>query len=358
MIWTKSDGLKLQIHELLKLLLENDNSLSSDFYEAAFPQFAEYLPEKMKDGETDHNRSLELAKSLIIDLISISVIQDPYNCKELIDKNEIFPKINQMLEGSKLQHMSLLKFYKCLVNSNYKPFITSMVKLNYADVIPKIWDKIVNKKGLVASVALELFTKIDKNGHFELAKYLCDKFENVKEYLQEAADKFKESQEEITKIEDNIMDGYEDSVDDQKANQAAYLNSLSFKDEEKQESYKKFDFLSQASNDQEEDDGLLIKPKVNGSASPVIQIDSNIFSGLNLKSPSSSKNGTKNILGNLFSHCIDEDYVHKPIEFEKVTIKPKESEETKQEEVAPNSDRQLAPAPPPASLSGMLLSKF
>lgn len=44
---------------------------------------------------------------------------------------------------------------------------------------------------MLGSIALELFSLIDKKELYELAKHLCDKFEVVHPYLKTAAEKFK-----------------------------------------------------------------------------------------------------------------------------------------------------------------------
>jgi hypothetical protein len=47
-----------------------------------------------------------------------------------------------------------------------------MIKLNLCDVIVDIYDKIVNKRNMIGSIALELFLMIDKKEHYDLAKHL------------------------------------------------------------------------------------------------------------------------------------------------------------------------------------------
>ncbi|CAI2378296.1 unnamed protein product [Moneuplotes crassus] len=311
MIKTQNEGLKLQIHELLKFILDNDQSLGSTFYEVSFPLFSEYLPEKYKEDDKEHNTLVDLTKSLIVDIINRNIMEDNYIVSSYLHKHEIFQKVNEMATSdSKIQAMCLLKFYKTLIAINFKPYVTEMIKLNLCDVVAEVYQKIENKKNLIASIAYDLFSLICKKEHYDLAKYLCDKFEVVHPYLKGAADKYKEKVDAAQKEGDNIFDGYEDSAADQKANQEAYMSSLSFREEEKEEQYKKFDFLSQNSSNEPEEDSLLIKPKVSPNNGSKIQIDSNIFKSISSpKSDGNSKGRTKSIL--------DENYVHQPIEFEK-----------------------------------------
>mmetsp|Transcript_33904 Transcript_33904/g.33429 ORF Transcript_33904/g.33429 Transcript_33904/m.33429 type:complete len:139 (+) Transcript_33904:301-717(+) len=131
MIKTQNEGLKLQIHELLKFILDNDQSLGSTFYEVSFPLFSEYLPEKYKEDDKEHNTLVDLTKSLIVDIINRNIMEDNYIVSSYLHKHEIFQKVNEMATSdSKIQSMCLLKFYKTLIAINFKPYVTEMIKLN------------------------------------------------------------------------------------------------------------------------------------------------------------------------------------------------------------------------------------
>ena len=340
MISSDSQGMKLQIHELLKFLLENDNSIGTAFYESSFPAFSKYLSEEMKENDRDHNDLVDLTKSLIVDLINKSIVEDNYNTKGFIDKHDILVKISGMVKfNSKIQNMTILKFYKCLIASNFKPYITEIIKLNLCYVIAEVYEKIENKKNMVASIALDLFNTIEKKEHYDLAKHLCDKYEIVHPFLKNAAEKYKEKvgfyynsnfyqSSEMKKTEDNIFNGYEDSVADEKANQDAYENHIGFGDDEeiKEENYKKFSFLAQNTPIEPEVEEFLIKPRITPNNPPKIVIDSSSFSNIKPAEKTSQEEkgnektksviGTLNILKEASKYVfIDENYVHKPIEF-------------------------------------------
>jgi hypothetical protein len=56
--------------------------------------------------------------------------------------------------------------------TNFKPYVHEMIKLGLCDVIVEIYDKIINKRNMIGSIALELFLMIDKKEHYDLAKHL------------------------------------------------------------------------------------------------------------------------------------------------------------------------------------------
>lgn len=191
MLKCDSQGLKLQIHELLKSLLENDQNLGTVFYEAWFKWFAEFLPKPYDTEDREEHDLVDLTKSLILDIVNRCISEDNYNCKGYIDKYDFLVQVNKMaLWNSKIQNMWILKFYKCLIMTNFKPYVNEMIKLNLCDVIVDIYDKIINKRNMIGSIALELFLMIDKKEHYDLAKHLWDKYEIVQPYLSKAADKY------------------------------------------------------------------------------------------------------------------------------------------------------------------------
>lgn len=132
LISSNCPGLKLQIHELLKFILESDNNLGVMFYQASFPIFSEYLPKELIENDKEGNDLIDLTKSLIIDIINKSIMEDNYNVKGYIDTFDIIAKVNKMAKcNSKIQNMSILKFYKSLITTNFKHYVTEIMKLNF-----------------------------------------------------------------------------------------------------------------------------------------------------------------------------------------------------------------------------------
>jgi len=184
-----SQGLKLQIHELLKFLLESDNNIFATFYDISFKAFAAYLILEPKENDREFNDNMDFTKCLAVDIINKSLVDDNFNSRQYMLKYNLINSINTLAKfESKLCNMSVIKFYKSLLLTGYKPYSSEMIKENLLDSVVNIFDKIVNKRNMIASIVLELFHIIDKKNLHELAKHLCDKHEIVKPFLQKWAD--------------------------------------------------------------------------------------------------------------------------------------------------------------------------
>lgn len=189
MISCQSQGLMLQIHELIKYLLESDNAICNTFYEISYKKFSDFLNEEYKSQEREEVELADLAKSLAVDIINKSILD--YNARNYLQNYNVIDSVNNMYKlNSKVLNMSIIKFHKTLLVSNFMPYITQMIKLNLLDSVVDIFDKITNKKNLIASIVLDLFATIDKKGYHELAKHLCDRHEIVKPFLKNCADQF------------------------------------------------------------------------------------------------------------------------------------------------------------------------
>ena len=124
---------------------------------------------------------------------------------------------------------------------------------------------------------------------------------------------------EPKKQEDMIFNQYEDSIEDEKANQEAFERSIQFSDENKDERFKKLSFLNSRSSEDPEEEFTLVKPPIDVHKSPKIEIENSFLNAIQKgKSGSSPKQHKRGIIGSAdLLTLIDEDYQHKPIEFEK-----------------------------------------
>lgn len=293
---TTSQGLKLQIHELIKYLLESDNSICSTFYEISFAKFAQYLSSPSNGSSKDWNDLGDLGKSLAVDIINKSIIDDNYNARSYLQKYDLIRIVNQLAQyPSKILHMWVLKFHKALLMCSFMPYVTQMIKLDLLEPVVKIWDQIDNKKNMIASIVRDLWVTIDKKEYAELARHLCDKYAQVRPFLSECAAKFQPKVgspvlflqiQEVKKQGDDLMfNGYEDSIEDEKANDEAYKRSINFGDEAKEDRFKKLAFLTSRSQEEPEDEYLL-KPRIQPNQPPKIEIETNSFRSLNKDSNS------------------------------------------------------------------------
>jgi hypothetical protein len=150
-----SQGLKLQIHELLKFLLESDTNIFSTFYDIAFKGFSDYFLKEPVENDKETNDNMDLTKSLAVDIVNKSIIDDNFNARTYVLKYDIIENINKMgVFESKLWNMSIIKFHKSLILTGFKPYISEMIKLNLLDIVVQIYDKIENKKNMIASRAI------------------------------------------------------------------------------------------------------------------------------------------------------------------------------------------------------------
>jgi hypothetical protein len=126
-----------------------------------------------------------------------------------------------------------------------------------------------------------------------------------------------------------MFNQFEDSVEDEKANQEAFERAMHFSEENKENRFKKLSFLNNKAPEEPEDEFSLVKPTVDLNHSPKIEIDDNFMKDVNNDKDDSGidiqklHNGSRSILGKSHFHplnnqdYIDEEYDHKPIEFTK-----------------------------------------
>jgi hypothetical protein len=125
---------------------------------------------------------------------------------------------------------------------------------------------------------------------------------------------------DVKKPDDMLFNGYEDSVEDEKANQEAYERSIKFSEQSEEERLKKLSFLTEQLIEEPQEE-FLIKPRIGPPTSPKIEIETNLFTSVDKVANSfETDNKSKSILGilNMVTHqTLDEDFVQKPIEFTK-----------------------------------------
>ena len=163
LLWWNSQGIKLQIHEIIKFLLESDTSITSTFYELGFKMFSDYFTKEYIENNYDYNESVDFSKSLAIDIINKAIIDDNYNAKMYIDRYNIIEGINKLYSfKSKLLNIGIVKFHKSLIATGFKPYVTHMIKNNSLESVIDIYEKNPNKRNMIGSIILELFSMIEK----------------------------------------------------------------------------------------------------------------------------------------------------------------------------------------------------
>ena len=163
MLKTDWQGIKLQIHELLKFLFENDNGVISVFYEVGFKLFAESFTKEYHENDKEHNDAMDFSRSLALEIISRAIFEDNYNVKMYLDRYKLFDGINTLVQcKNKLLNIGILKIYKSMILCGFKPYITLMIKENYLDTVINIYENNPNKKNMISSIVLEIFSIIEK----------------------------------------------------------------------------------------------------------------------------------------------------------------------------------------------------
>jgi hypothetical protein len=121
---------------------------------------------------------------------------------------------------------------------------------------------------------------------------------------------------DVNKPDDMLFNGYEDSVEDEKANQEAYERSIKFKNQSEEERLKKLSLLTEQQKEEPQEE-FLIKPRIGPSCSPKFQIETNLFTSVDKSTTPDKSKSILGILNPIKFLILDEDYVHKPIEFTK-----------------------------------------
>ena len=328
MLNTSSQGIKLQIHELIKFLFESDSGVTSVFYEIGFKLFSENFSQDYKEKDAEWNESADFSRSLALEIICKAITEDNYNAKVYLERYTMFEAINKLSEcKNKLLNIGIIKFYKALISCGFKPYVTHMIKYDRLDTVVGIYDQNVNKKNMIGSIILELYATIEKKSLFDLAKHLFDKHESCKPFLEKAAEQYQPKPAETpnrnpdyqigTERDDLMFNGYEDSVEDEKANQEAFERSQNFieSDQDREAKLKKLSFFKNRTTEEESDPYPLIRTaEPVQDSSPKIVIENQIFSSIKTSEKSEDnplyESGSKELIG-------ADNFDSKPIEFTK-----------------------------------------
>ena len=124
--------------------------------------------------------------------------------------------------------------------------------------------------------------------HSELARHLCEKYESVHPYLKNFADQHQPKTDmnlidsafpiknDVKKQDDLMFNGFDDSLEDEKANQEAFERSQLLCGKQR-EHEQKISFLNSLNSGLADDDYSLIKTNVNRSPNSKIVIDNSFM---------------------------------------------------------------------------------
>ena len=192
MLESEYQSVKLQIHEFIKFLLDSGDSLILSYiYDYGFTLIWDFFWTEEKEGDNEYNNNICLAKSLGIDIINKALTEDNYNVKNHVSSLGLIERIWDLDRfNNKLLNIGIVKFYKTLISTTFKPYITKIIQSECLDSVIKIYENLPNRRNMTGSIVLELFSKINRNEYYQLAKFLCDKHEVVRPFLKDCASKY------------------------------------------------------------------------------------------------------------------------------------------------------------------------
>jgi hypothetical protein len=143
MLDTRDQGMKLQLHEFLKTLLENE--FNDVFYQNGFSAISEFLkPEEKKEGEstlvesvsTEDAKHVNFSQNLAIDLINKCVSEDNFRAKTHLQSHALMEKIAGLAsQKSKYLNVGVVKFFKAMLSTGFIPYANHFIKTNLLDCI-------------------------------------------------------------------------------------------------------------------------------------------------------------------------------------------------------------------------------
>jgi len=144
MIETTDYGLKLQLYEFMKTLIEND--FCELFYENSLKIIAQLLsldlPSDSKLQLNIDEESLVQSWILTLDLINKCILEQNFSIKAHLDKLQIFKIVSEMVQFNNwLINVYVAKFFKCMLASGFKPYVSLLTKQNLLDpLIQQLWN--------------------------------------------------------------------------------------------------------------------------------------------------------------------------------------------------------------------------
>ena len=133
------------------------------FYEVGFKLFADNFTKEYRENDKEHNDAMDFSRSLALEIISRAIFEDNYNVKMYLDRYKLVDGINTLVQcKNKLLNIGILKIYKSMILCGFKPYITLMIKENYLDTVISIYENNPNKRNMISSIVLEIFSIIEK----------------------------------------------------------------------------------------------------------------------------------------------------------------------------------------------------
>jgi hypothetical protein len=225
LIYSHDQGLKLQIAEFFKALMENAEQrnimgFKDQFYAVCMNQFAKFFAadheidiETMAENlsleeqddfiakATDFNRSLEFSKSAVLEIITKSSQLHSLRFRPFMVRTEMLHSIMKTKKlNSKLLNLQIVRVYKQTIKNKEDSLLRYLNKIGMHELAIDFMQQNGGKKNMMHSLFLDIFSFLTKNPSKKVQKYLMDKRGDV---IREFAKKEKIIQQFIDIVDNN-----------------------------------------------------------------------------------------------------------------------------------------------------------
>jgi len=190
MLFAFEQGIKVQVFEFFKQLLDNEQTekkveFNDLFYKESLSQFLSFLtsaedlsPEvssslelPVRDAAVDsqaakieaYNRSLDYSRFLVVQLLTKCAQEHAFRFRIFAVQQEVIEKVSRLQRfNSRLLNLWIVKFYKAIIKAKDEAFVNYLTKKNLLKTISDIFIENPNKGNLLGSSILELFDYLSK----------------------------------------------------------------------------------------------------------------------------------------------------------------------------------------------------
>ena len=197
MLYSFEYGIKTQVFEFIKALLDNENTdkkveFLDFFYKEVLSVFMAFLA-SVEDIPMDQvqlddyhkavefNRSLECARALVIQILCKCVQEQSFRFRIFVVQSEVIEKVSSLAKlKSKVTNLWIVKFYKAIVKAKDDSFNMYLTKKKLLKTIVDIFLENPNKQNVLHSCVLELFDFLTtKDQNKKIASHLLETYSEV-----------------------------------------------------------------------------------------------------------------------------------------------------------------------------------
>ncbi|CDW88124.1 UNKNOWN [Stylonychia lemnae] len=195
-LYSFEQGIKIQVFEFMKALLDNENSdkkveFTDLFYKEILNIFLSFLtqdedlslqdqPLESYNQSLEYNRSLEYSRSLVIQIFIKCASEHAFRFRIFAVQAEVIEKISRLTRfRSKLLNLWIIKFYKALIKVKDDAFVMYLMKKTLLKTVVDIFLENPNKSNMLHSTILELFDYLTKENNRKIAAHLLSNYSDT-----------------------------------------------------------------------------------------------------------------------------------------------------------------------------------